>query len=130
MNDENLKILFVENHPRFASITTKTFLSAHVVTVVSSVAAAHQALASTPFDVVLVDYDLDDGKGVELVQEMQVQANRAMIIATSSHSAGNQALLQAGADTVCSKMSFKDIEAIMAEARVKKDAKKPQSPQK
>jgi DNA-binding response OmpR family regulator len=114
-----MTILFVENHPRFASITVKTFLSAHAVTVVPCVAAARQALSASSFDAVLVDYDLDDGKGAELVQEMQSQVNRAIIIAASSHAAGNQALLQAGADAVCSKMDFTNIESIMAEARVR-----------
>lgn len=112
-----MKILFVENQPRFANIAAKTFLPTHVVTVVPSVAAARQALLAGTFDVVLVDYDLDDGKGAELVQAMQGQINRPIIIATSSHAAGNQALLEAGANAICSKLDFKHIEVIIAEAR-------------
>jgi len=61
------------------------------------------------------DFDLDDGKGDELVAEMQSQAKRAVIIAVSSHAAGNQALSEAGADAVCSKMDFQNIEAVIAE---------------
>ena len=114
-----MKILFVENQARFASITAKTFLPTHVVTIAPSVPAARQALSAATFDVVLVDYDLDDGKGTELVQEMRGQVNRLIIIATSSHAAGNQALLEAGTDAVCSKMDFKNIEAVLAEARVR-----------
>lgn len=112
-----MTILFVENYPRFANITVKTFLSAHTVTVVPSVAAARQALSTTVFDVVLVDYDLDDGKGVEVVEMMQSRVNRVAIIATSSHETGNQALLKAGADAVCAKMDFNNIEAVINEAR-------------
>lgn len=110
-----MKILFAENHPRFAAITAKTFLTNHVVTIVPSVAAARLLLSEAAFDVVLVDYDLDDGKGDELVHEMQSQASRAAIIAVSSHAAGNQALLGAGADAVCSKMNFQNIEVIIDE---------------
>jgi DNA-binding response OmpR family regulator len=84
-----MTILFVENHPRFASITVKTFLPTHTFTIVPSMAAARQALSSGVYDAVLVDYDLDDGKGAELVQEIQNQGTRAAIIAVSSHAAGN-----------------------------------------
>ncbi len=110
-----MRILFVENHPRFAAIATKAFLPSHVVTIVPSLAAARLAQSQSAFDVVLVDFDLDDGKGDELVAEMQSQAKRAVIIAVSSHAAGNQALSEAGADAVCSKMDFQNIEAFIAE---------------
>lgn len=114
-----MTILFVENHSRFASVAIKTFLSAHTVMVVPSLAAARQVLTASRFDVVLIDYDLDDGKGAEIVQEVQNQVNRPIVIAISSHSAGNQALLQAGADAVCGKMDFKNIETVIVEARSK-----------
>lgn len=111
-----LKILFVENHARFAGITARTFLSAHDVTIVSDMESARQELATGSFNVVLVDYDLDDGQGADLVLEIAPLANRPAIIATSAHAPGNQALLEAGADAICSKMEFKKIETVMAEA--------------
>lgn len=62
-----MRILYVENHRRFAKLTVQQFLASHEVVVVPSLAAARQALAQGSFEAVLLDYDLDDGKGVELI---------------------------------------------------------------
>ena len=110
-----MNILWVENHQRFSQIVVKSFLAAHVVTVAPSVVAARQCLSETDFDLVMLDYDLDDGKGTELVQEIIGRPLRPPLIATSSHLSGNQALLDAGADAVCSKMDFANIEQVIAD---------------
>ena len=46
---------------------------------------ARQALADQSFDVLLVDYDLDDGKGDELVKELRASAKAVTVIGVSSH---------------------------------------------
>ena len=56
-----MKIHYLENHAIFALQATSQFLRSHGVTVVPSLAAGRQALASENFDLVLCDYDLDDG---------------------------------------------------------------------
>jgi DNA-binding response OmpR family regulator len=73
-----MKILFVENHAVFAANVVREFLSRHAVTVVPSIAAARQARVAASFDVVLVDYDLDDGKGDEFVRELCASVRRMM----------------------------------------------------
>ena len=80
-----MNILYVENHPAFAATVTRQFLSAHSVTVVPSLATARQALADQAFDVLLVDYDLHDGKGDELVKELRASAKAVTVIGVSSH---------------------------------------------
>ena len=110
----SMNILWVENHQRFSQIAIKSFLAAHAVTVVPSIVAARQCLSETPFDLVMLDYDLDDGKGTEIVSEIVSRTSRPPLIATSSHLFGNQALIAAGADAVCSKMDFADIEQVIA----------------
>jgi CheY-like chemotaxis protein len=110
-----MQVLYVENHARFAKITVGQFLASHQVTVVPSVVAARQALAQSTFDVVLVDYDLDDGKGDEIVKEIKSQFPHLLIVAVSSHQVGNDALVAAGADAVCSKMQFSNIETVFAQ---------------
>src|SRR5947207_15615246 len=101
-----MKILYVENHAVFAAQVCQQFLSDHSVRVVSSLAAARDALADEAYDLLLVDYDLDDGKGDELVRACRVQHPKLKIVAASSHEAGNAALLKAGASAVCGKMQF------------------------
>jgi DNA-binding NarL/FixJ family response regulator len=108
-----MKILYLENHAIFAQQVISQFLKSHQVTVVATLAAARQTLASENFDLVLSDYDLDDGKGDEFVRECRAAHPRLPIIAVSSHEAGNAALMRAGASAVCSKMGFQRIEEVI-----------------
>jgi CheY-like chemotaxis protein len=109
-----VRLLWVENHAAFARIAGRQFLAAHDLTVVPSVAAARAALAAGRFDAVLVDYDLDDGKGAELVEFVRQFPRRVAVIAASSHADGNAALLAAGADAACPKTRFAEIAAVLA----------------
>ena len=117
-----MNILWVENHQRFSQVAIKSFLAAHDVTVAPSVVAARQCLSETDFDLVMLDYDLDDGKGSELVREIICRPSRPQLVATSSHLFGNQALLNAGADAVCSKMDFANIEQVIAALSIKQQS--------
>jgi DNA-binding response OmpR family regulator len=108
-----VNILYLENHAVFAEQVIRRFLRAHHVTVVPSVAAARSTLASGMFDLVLSDYDLDDGKGELFVRECRATHPRLPVIAVSSHEAGNAALVAAGASAVCSKMEFQRIEQVI-----------------
>jgi DNA-binding response OmpR family regulator len=109
-----MKILYVENHAAFADTVKQKFLSQHSVTVVPTLSAAREKIRDAVFDVLLVDYDLDDGKGAELVQE--VRTRPMAIIGVSSHAEGNAALLQAGATAICGKMEFDQIEGVIERA--------------
>jgi CheY-like chemotaxis protein len=109
-----MNILYVENQMVFAENVKQQFLSRHSVIIVPSLSAARQMLQSgSPFDLVLVDYDLDDGKGDELVRTLRLSGNPPVIIAVSSHDEGNAALTRAGAAAVCSKMEFDKIQAVI-----------------
>src|SRR5205814_275626 len=118
-----MNILFVENHPVFAETVTRQFLSRHCVTVAPSLSAARQALVDAAFDVLLVDYDLDDGKGDELIEELRASGRAVTVIGVSSHDEGNSALLRAGAVSICSKTRFDRIQGVIdvATARVNSD---------
>jgi DNA-binding NarL/FixJ family response regulator len=108
-----MKILYVENHAIFAEQVFREFLSAHEVKVVSSIAGALEELIAENYDLAIVDYDLDDGKGDELVRICRARRPTLKIIAGSSHEAGNAALVRAGASAVCGKMEFHRIAAVI-----------------
>ncbi len=108
-----MRILFVENHDQFASVVIRAFLSNHEVTVVPNIVSALDHFAKSEYDVLLVDYDLDDGKGDQLVQIIRKDDLRVKIVAVSSHERGNKALLKSGADAVCSKTEFSKISDIL-----------------
>jgi len=108
-----MRILFVENHDKFASVVTKRFLGGHSVTTVPNLANAWTELGSSKFEVVLIDYDLDDGTGDQLVRQIRAASLPVKIVAVSSHDRGNNALIAAGADAICSKMEFSGIGAVL-----------------
>ncbi|MDB6021632.1 MAG: response regulator [Pedosphaera sp.] len=101
----------------FARQVTSQFLSAHEVTIVPSLAEARQIVLAGQCDLVLVDYDLDDGKGAELVKEIHTMFPALPMIGVSSHEEGNQIMLKAGARAICSKMQFDRIEAVIGKVR-------------
>jgi DNA-binding NarL/FixJ family response regulator len=111
-----VRLLWVENHAVFARIAGRQFLAAHAVTVVPSLAEARRLLATHAFDAVLLDYDLDDGKGASLLGCLGGLPARPVVVATSAHDAGNDALLAAGADVACPKGRFPEIDAVLVRA--------------
>ena len=112
--EREVKLLYVENHAIFVQIAVERFLAAHDVTVTGSVSGALALLASETFDAVLVDYDLDDGKGSDVIRSLRERGSRIPVIAVSAKSDGNAELIKAGADAVCGKMEFAKIESILA----------------
>ena len=114
MRANTVKILYLENHAVFAAQVTRQFLSEHTVTIVPSLAAGRNALASENYDLILSDYDLDDGKGEAFVRECRRTYPQLPVIAASAHDAGNEALVRAGATAVCCKMEFDRIEEVIA----------------
>ena len=108
-----MNILYVEHHAVFAANVVRRFLSQHSVTVAPSLSAARLALEAGSFDLLLVDYDLDDGKGDALVKELYASSRPMLAIGVSSHDEGIAALLRAGAVAVCSKMHFDRIQSVI-----------------
>ena len=108
-----MKILYLENHAIFAQQVIQQFLADHQVTVAPSLTAARAALSNNKFDLVLSDFDLDDGKGDTFVRECRALRPELPIIAVSSHDAGNAALMTAGASAICSKMEFNRIQQVI-----------------
>lgn len=110
-----MKILFVDNHPEFTSTVIECFLREDDVVVVPTIAGAQERIQASRFDVVLVDYDLDDGKGDEFVRWLRSTDVNARVVAVSARDLGNEALVAAGANAVCSKTSFARIHTVIEE---------------
>jgi len=109
-----MRLLWVENNAQFAAVALRVFLQDFSVCVVPSLKDARLRLTEEVFDSILLDYDLDDGKGTELVPLVLSLPNRPFLIAASSHAEGNNQLSKAGADVICSKMDFARIATILA----------------
>ena len=109
-----MKILYIENNQHFYEAVKKEFLSDHDLFNETSADKAISLYDSQEFDLVLVDYDLDDSKGLEVVDHIRDRDKSIPIIAVSSHDLGNRRMLSAGATAQCGKMKFKNINAIIA----------------
>jgi len=109
-----VRLLWVENHAVFARMAGQQFLAGHELTVVPSLALARETLAALTFDAVLLDYDLDDGKGASLVAFIRQLPTVPVVVATSAHEDGNRFLLAAGADAACPKGRFAEISVVLA----------------
>ncbi|MBQ4834866.1 response regulator [Pseudoalteromonas luteoviolacea] len=103
-----MKILYVENHKAFISAVKREFLSDHDVEVAPDINSA-KAMFNDSYHLVLCDYDLDDGKGTEVVSYIRELSATVPIIAASSHERGNSLLIQAGANIICGKMDFRSL---------------------
>ena len=108
-----MRILWVENHSSFIRVVARRFLGGHELTIVPSLEGGRAAMEAGAFDAALVDYDLDDGKGDDLVRELRRAFPRLGIVATSSHEDGNRALVVAGADVICGKLEFDGIAKVL-----------------
>lgn len=104
-----MHLLLVENHELFAATVVEHFLQGMCVEICGSVSAAKTLLRASEFDAVLVDYDLDDGKGAELVTWLRGWGYAGAVIAVSGREEGDEALLRAGASSVCHKRDFPQI---------------------
>ncbi len=108
-----MRILFVENHEVFAKTVSAAFLRDHAVVIAPSLASVTKTIADERFDAALIDYDLDDCKGDEVVRLLRGSGFCGAILAVSSHDAGNAKLIAAGADASCPKLAFGRIAAIL-----------------
>jgi CheY-like chemotaxis protein len=104
-----VRILLVENHRIFAATVATEFLASHELVTVGSVFEALDLFRGQAFDLALVDYDLDDGKGDAFVRRVRERDPGFAIVAISAHADGNAALMAAGADVVCAKSNFRSI---------------------
>jgi DNA-binding NarL/FixJ family response regulator len=106
----------VENHQTFAEIVATRFLAEHEVVILSKVSESLSLLRQSTFDAILVDYDLDDGKGSQLVECLRASGFAGVVVGVSSHDDGNQALLRAGANVICPKAEFQNISSVLKAA--------------
>jgi CheY-like chemotaxis protein len=110
-----MRILYVEDHAAFRAAVISKFLAGHQVTVTATLAEARVLLPSEAFDVVLLDYDLPDGKGIELLEEIKRDGWDGRVIAVSSREENNARLMAAGAYAAVGKLKFAEIAQVLEE---------------
>ncbi|MAQ13508.1 MAG: response regulator [Sandaracinus sp.] len=109
------RILMVENHAVFGETLIGEFLSDYSVDRLPTVVEAVLRFGRHEYSVLLVDYDLDDGKGMDVLRSMRALGATTPVIAISARVEGNEALVAAGARGVCHKMDFARIDSVIAQ---------------
>ncbi|MEM9691286.1 MAG: response regulator [Myxococcota bacterium] len=110
-----MRLLLLENHEVFAATITATFLSGHEVVHFRTVTDALAAVGERPFDVALVDYDLDREKGSTFIRKLRATGSALPVVAISAREEGNRRLLDAGAGAACTKLRFSSILSVVGE---------------
>ncbi len=108
---EGRRILLVEDSPAGQLYFRKLLASqGYTITVAASAAEAYAAACNIPFDLILMDIQLPDGSGVDVIRELrafETSASRAPvpIIALSAHALADfrESALAAGADDYITK---------------------------
>ena len=104
----------VENHAVFAETVSGEFFPDDDVTVSPSMAGGLARVAEEEtFDAVLVDFDLDDGLGTDLVQRMRAEGYQGLMVAVSAKEEGNKVLVREGADVACNKLEFGSLRGLL-----------------
>jgi DNA-binding NtrC family response regulator len=75
------RVLIVDNHVVFANVLRTTLaMRGFVCGVAHSLAAATEAIDFNTFDVVISDYHLDDGSGLDVLREVKERAPEVVTI--------------------------------------------------
>lgn len=109
-----MRILYVEDQRVFAEVVAAQYLASHQVVFAETIAAARATLAAdTAFDAILVDYDLPDGKGTDVIRHVRSARCPGVLVAVSAKDDGNAELRAAGAHAVCKKAELHQIGALL-----------------
>ncbi len=101
-----MRVLYVDDHTPFRAVVQRRFLIGHEVVGAADLAEARQRLKEGDFDVILVDYQLSDGLGEDLIREIVDTKLRSKVVAVSANAENNSRLMEAGAIGAVSKNEF------------------------
>ncbi len=96
-----MRLLLVEDTPRLRDLLTEAVHAAGWrIDAVGSLADAEEAIATTPYDLLLVDLGLPDGDGLDLIRATRRAKNQTPILILTARGAIDERIagLDAGAD--------------------------------
>ena len=82
---EPVEILHVEDDPDMAAMLRKRFGADARLTVVAGVAGARGLIAEKVFPMVILDLELADGSGYELLPDLQTRSRKSNVVIYSAH---------------------------------------------
>jgi DNA-binding NarL/FixJ family response regulator len=101
-----MRVLYVDDHTPFRAVVQRRFLIGHEVVGAADLAEARRHLADGHFEVILLDYQLSDGLGEDLIREIVERKLPTKVVAVSANAENNARLIAAGAIGAVSKNEF------------------------
>ncbi|WP_298426020.1 response regulator transcription factor [Rhodoblastus sp.] len=96
-----MRLLLIEDMPRLRDLLIESVHSAGWrIDAFATIAEAEEAVATTPYDLLLIDLGLPDGDGLDLVRAIRRQGRRTPILVMTARAAIDERIagLDAGAD--------------------------------
>lgn len=101
-----VRLLLVDDHPELVDLVHRAFVAdGHLVRTATTVAAADEALADEPFDVIVLDLGLPDGSGLDVCRRARSAGLVTPILMLTAQTAVDQRVesLDSGADDFLGK---------------------------
>jgi two-component system KDP operon response regulator KdpE len=101
---ERRKILYVEDDADLLRLTRRILeRRGCAVTTAATLAEAREQLAGAPPDIILLDNNLPDGRGIDFLRELRQTSKVPVIMVTSSVGAAQIEAVEAGCDDYVKK---------------------------
>lgn len=101
-----VRLLLVDDHPELVELVRRAFVAdGHLVRTANTAAAADEALADEPFDVIVLDLGLPDGSGLDVCRRLRSAGLPTPILMLTAQTAVDQRVesLDSGADDFLGK---------------------------
>jgi CheY-like chemotaxis protein len=108
-----MRLLFIEDNAAFRNVVLREVLSGCEVVCAGTLLEARSSLGLAPFDAVLVDYDLPDGKGDAIISELLAAGLGGKIVAVSAFFREQRTASCGGASHAVRKAEFATIRAVL-----------------
>ncbi|MHB2017031.1 MAG: response regulator [Candidatus Xenobia bacterium] len=109
-----VRVLYVEDFIPYRERVMARCLAGHQVTLCDNVAEACAAFRRGAYDLVLLDYELPDGKGGDVAHFIRGTGDQVVIVANSSSGSCNQHLLALGATHAVLKSQEEELAVLLA----------------
>jgi CheY-like chemotaxis protein len=104
-----MKILYCEDSEEFRKMTIENYLTDHQVTVVSDGREGIEVFDAMSFDLVLLDYEMREVHGPEVVRHIRKRDRKIPVVAVSMSDLLNEKLLALGATLAVPKRHIEDL---------------------
>jgi DNA-binding response OmpR family regulator len=110
-----MKILFIEDNLEFQEHVIRVFLAEHEVASAYDGGSGIELFENMSFDLIILDYQMDQIHGPEVMQHIRGNFSDIPVIAMSMEDRLNDRLLALGADVALPKRAIENLPGVIRE---------------